>query len=475
MRRYRDRVRPPPTDRTGGADRRGARADVAAAVVALLLVAVAIVVGWWLNRRDVPIYAGSAPLFATPGPHVGPGTLLAPLVAAAVVGWLPRLADRLGWRRLLLTGYVAALAWILSLAMIDGWRDGLTSRLTGDAEYLIDVPGVTDIPAMLRTFTDRILDFQPDSWHTHVSGHPPGALLVFVWLDWVGLGGGTAAALLCVLVGALTAVAVPVTLRALGDEAAARAVLPFVVLFPGAVWLGASADAIFAGVTATGIAALAVAGRRGGTLLALAAGVLLGYGIFLSYGLVLMAPLALVPALVSRRLRATLIALAGAVAVVAVFAAAGFWWYDGYRLVVERYYQGIGRERPYAYWVWANLATLVLAAGPAVAPILRRAVAALGPTTPSTAGPGPAPTGAVRRLVARLSTGPVALPLAAAVAIAAADLSGLSKAEVERIWLPFGVWLMAGAALLPARHRPWWLAVQAVTALAVNHLVLTVW
>ncbi|MEV7227963.1 hypothetical protein AB0M79_13220 [Polymorphospora sp. NPDC051019] len=457
----------------------------------MLLVAAAVAVGWWLNRRHVPIYAGSAPLFATPGPHVGIGTVLAPLVAAAVVGGLPRLADRLGWRRLLLTAYVAALAWILSLAMIDGWRNGLTSRLTGDAEYLIDVPGVTDIPAMLRTFTDRILDFQPDSWHTHVSGHPPGALLLFVLLDRIGLGGGTAAALLCVLVGALTAVAVPVTLRALGDEPAARAVLPFVVLFPGAVWLGASADAIFAGVTATGIAALAVAGRRRGPVLALAAGALLGYGVFLSYGLVLMAPIALVPALVSRRLRATLFALAGAVAVVAVFAAAGFWWYDGYRLVVERYYQGIGRERPYAYWVWANLATLVLAAGPATAPILRRAVVALGPAAPGEPGGAgwdgrgggsgaprharPAPPGAVRRFLGRLSTGPVALPLAAVVAIVAADLSGLSKAEVERIWLPFGVWLMAGATLLPARHRRWWLVAQAVTALAVNHLVLTVW
>jgi hypothetical protein len=460
--------------------RRGA--DTAAAVAALVLVGLAVAVGWWLNRADVPLYAGSAPLFATWGPHVGPGTPLALLVAAGTIGYGPRLAVRLGWRPLLLAGYATAVAWSVSLALVDGWRTGLANRLTGDAEYLTEVPGVTDVPAMLRGFADRILDFQPDSWTTHVSGHPPGALLVFVWLDRIGLHGGGSAALVCVAVGAVTAVAVPVTLRALGDEPAARAVLPFVVLFPGAVWLGASADAIFSGVTSTGIALLAIAAqppdragrRRVGSAaavpIALAGGVLLGFGVFLSYGLALIAPLALAVALVARRSWPLLPAVIGAAAVVAGFARAGFWWYEGYQLVVERYYQGIARARPYAYWVWANLASLVLAAGPASAPALRHAVTALRP-----------PAGLAGRLtvaravVDRASTGPVALALAAAVSIAAADLSGLSKAEVERIWLPFTVWLLAATALLPTRHRRWWLAGQAVTALAVNHLVYTGW
>ena len=423
-------------------------------------------VGWWLNRSGVPIYAGSAPLFATWGPHIGPGTPLALLLAGAVIGFGPGLAARLGWPRLLTVGYAATVAWIISLAMVDGWNGGLATRLTAEAEYLPEVPGVTDIPAMLSGFADRILDFQPDSWNTHVSGHPPGALLVFVWLDRIGLGGGASAAILCVAVGALTAVALPVTLRALGDEAAARAVLPFVVLFPGAVWLGVSADAIFAGVTATGIALLAVGGRRGGAsggTAALAGGVLLGFGIFLSYGLVLIAPLALVTALLLRRWRPLLLAVLGAVAVVVAFALAGFWWYDGYQLVVRRYYQGIAEQRPYAYWVWANLASLVLATGPAVAPAVRRALLGLW-------------TGwKVWRHEATTLSAPVVLVLAAGLAVGVADLSGLSKAEVERIWLPFSVWLMAGTALLPAAHRRWWLVAQAVTALAVNHLVYTVW
>jgi hypothetical protein len=148
-------------------------------------------------------------------------------------------------------------------------------------------------------------------------------------------------------------------------------------------------------------------------------------------------------------------ALAGALLVVATFAVFGFWWLDGYHLVVRRYYQDLGTTRPYGYWVWANLAALVIAVGPVLAPGLRRAV--LDPIRQ-------------RRVL------PVAgLVLAAAIAVVIADKSGLSKAEVERIWLPFGVWLTLGAVLLPSATRRWWLAGQAATALVVAHLVLTKW
>ena len=63
--------------------------------------------------------------------------------------------------------------------------------------------------------------------------------------------------------------------------------------------------------------------------------------------------------------------------------------------------------------------------------------------------------------------------LFALAAVVVADLTGLSKAEVERIWLPFAVWLVVPCALLPRPRM--WLAAQALLALAVNHLLLTVW
>jgi hypothetical protein len=180
-------------------------------------------------------------------------------------------------------------------------------------------------------------------------------------------------------------------------------------------------------------------------------GVLLAFALYLSYGLVLLAPIVLAVVFLARRWRPFVLAALGGGVVVALFTVSGFWWWDGYHLVVERYYQGVASHRSYGYWVWANLAALSAAAGLAVAPILRRAV------------------------LARPVTAERLLPIAALVAVVAADLSGLSKAEVERIWLPFAVWFAAGAALLPLRSRRGWLVVQASTALLVNHLLLTTW
>jgi hypothetical protein len=438
-------------------DVRGRVTVVVAAEAAL--VAASIVVGVGLNRSGVPIHADAAPLFAHWRPHVGPGTPLALAIAAAVVWRGPVLAQRFAWRALLAAGFGAAVAWILALALIDGWSGGLATRLTPQAEYLNDVHRVTDIAAMLAGFNDHILDFRPGSWATHVAGHPPGALLVFVWLDRVGLDGGGPAALLCVLVGATVAVSIPQALKALGNESAARTALPFLILFPGAVWIGASADGLFAGVVAAGLALLAANSRWA----AAAGGVLLGFSLYLSYGLVLVAPLALVVVALKARDRiwTLLAAAAGVGAVVAAFTAAGFWWLEGYRLVVQRYYQGWAAERPYGYWVWANLACLVLAAGPAIGP----AVAAQRHLR--------RPAGLARLRPERKV--PLLIAGAAALAIVVADLTGLSKAEVERIWLPYTVWLLVATACLPAGQRQGWLAVQAATALVVNHLLWTNW
>lgn len=435
---------------------RGLRADLVAVGVAALLVWAAIEVGIYLNENGFreKVWAAAPPLMGRWDPHLGPGTAVAVVLAIAIVAWGPALTARLSWRAALGLGYLAAVEWTVSLALIDGWEKGFTGRLTTRFEYLAEVDGITDTGVMLREFTDRILVGSPDNWAVHVSGHPPGATLVFVWLDRIGLGGGAAASTACVLVGCLLAVAVPVAVRALADEDAARRVLPFAVLFPGAVWVGASADGLFAGVTATGLALLALgctaAGRGRRLVLAAVAGLVLGFSVFLSYGMVLLGVLALAVVLYRRAWDVLAVAVVGALAVVAVFAAAGFWWFEGYELVVQRYYQDVGTTREYSYWVWANLAALVLVIGPALVAGLRRC---------SLRGPHPV----------------LVLVAGALLAVLIADLSGLSKAETERIWLPFAVWLLPAAALLPVRHRTGWLAAQAATALAVNHLVLTGW
>ncbi|MPZ65316.1 MAG: hypothetical protein GEU83_07270 [Pseudonocardiaceae bacterium] len=430
-------------------------------MVAVALVALAAVIGGWLKARGVDVLARVPPLQARWLPHVGPGSVLAVMVAAAVVLRGPELAARLRWRPLLAAGYLASVAWTLSLALIDGWDRGIVSRLTTPTEYLSAVGRVTDIPRLIDTFAGGILSYQPDTWPTHVAGHPPGALLTFVTLDRLGLPGGGPAGMACILVGASAAVAVAVALRAAdgeGGEYIARTALPFAVLFPGAIWVGVSADGLFMGVLAWGVALLAVgAGRSGlsGYVAALCGGVLLGFSLYLSYGLALAGLLPLAVLLVTRRLGPFVVATIGAGAVVATFTALGFWWFEGYELVQIRYYQPgeYGLRRPYGYWVWANLACLALAVGPATVAGLRRL--------------GAAPLRSPRPLAL--------LAAAAALAIVAADLSGLSKAEVERIWLPFSVWLVAACALLPHRGVRFWLAFQAVLALVINHLLLTTW
>ncbi len=406
-------------------------------------------------------FADTAPIFGWWNAHVGWGTVPAIVIGLAAVLWGRSIAARLSWPALTWLTWATSCAWAFSLAMVDGWQRGFAGRLTARHEYLRQVPTVTDIPEAVRSFASRILDYQPDSWITHVSGHPPGALLTFVWLDRIGLGGGAWAGLLVLLVGSSTAAAIVVAVRALANETTARAAAPFVAVAPTAIWIAVSADGYFAGVAAWGIALLALAVRRTARVPALAAvgaGLLLGWAVFLNYGLVLMGLPALAVLLAARHwrdaLRALLAAVPAALAVVVVFLAAGFWWFDGYLLVQERYWQGIANDRPFQYWVWGNLASVVCAIG-------LGSVAGLGRVFD---------IAAIKR-----RAGLHLVVLGALLAIVCADLSMLSKAETERIWLPFTVWLVAAAALLPPRAQRWWLAVNIIGALAINHLILTNW
>lgn len=448
----------------------GRKEAVAVAVGVLLVVAAFIVphlhlgiVTPLINASAGRLYsfADTAPIFGWWNAHVGWGTVPAVVIGIAAVLWGHAVVVRLPWRALPWVTWATACAWAFSLAMIDGWHRGFAYRLAAQHEYLRQVPTVTDIPEALRTFAGRIPDFQPNSWITHVSGHPPGALLTFVWLDRIGLGGGAWAGLLCLLVGSSTAAAIVVAVRALADENTARLVAPFVAVAPTAIWIAVSADGYFAGVAAWGIALLALAARgttRWPVVTAAGSGLLLGWGIFLNYGLVLMA-LPAVAVLLSAvdwrtAVRALVPAVVVALAVVGVFAAAGFWWFHGYLLVQDRYWQGIANDRPFQYWVWANFASVVCAIG-------------LG----SVAGIGRGFDIAALRQRSGLHL----VVLGALLAIVVADISMLSKAETERIWLPFTVWLTAAGALLPQRSHRWWLALNVVGALLLNHLILTGW
>lgn len=328
--------------------------------------------------------------------------------------------------------WLVAVAWAVSLALVDG-RAGLTRPLLLKDDYLHDVPRVHS--GFLSTFSQHIVQ-GADRWTTHVGGHPPGLLLLLKGLDVVGLGGAWPAVVLFVGAGTSAVVAVLLTVRRFAGEDTARACAPFVALAPAAVWVAVSADAFFLGVTAWGIALLAL--RR-----PVAGGLLLGLSLFLSYGAL---PLGLLALAVTRSWGALIRAAAGVLAVVAAFALAGFWWWDGFQQSLIRVHNGAGGYRPLEYFVVANLAVLAVAVGPATVVGLRSLT---------------------RKDPLWLLVAPVLL------AVLLADLSGSSRGEVERIWLLFVPWLLVVGARL--RHPRGWLAAQLATGLAVQLVLRSKW
>jgi hypothetical protein len=396
------------------------------------------------------LHVNAAPLVGRVDWRPNERVLLAVVVAAAIVLAGPVLARRLPWRRVLLVSAVGAFAWPVALAVLDGGHALLRPVLSAD-DYLAAVARVDSPGAFLAGFTDRI-----SSYPVHVQGHPPGLVLGLWGLDRVGLGGGVATAGLFLGGGALAVPAVLVTARDFVGEAWARRAAPFVVLAPAALWTATAADALYAGVGAWAVALVVLAtGRseRAGDRLAIGGGLLFGVTAFLSYGLVLLAVIPMVVAWHRRRLRPLLGAGAGAIAVAGAFLAAGFWWIDGLAATHARYVGGIAGERPYAVFVVANLAGLALALGPAIAVALGR----------------------LRGVRAWLLVG------GALAAVVIADVSGMSKGEVERIWLPFVPWILlaggalAGGALAQERAARGWLALQATSAVLLQTLVRTPW
>jgi hypothetical protein len=437
------------------ADRRGVLAVVAAA---------ALVAGtaWWgaaLTASGTTLHLlGGTVLRGGPARTLTPQLALPVLIAVAGVLWGPVLADRLRWRWLLLTAWGTTAAWAVALALVRH-LGRLTEPLDSRYEYPQDVDRVGALGEFLSGFTASVPADSADPWTTHVAGHPPGALLLFVLVDRLGLDPVSGGAFLAVAVGAAAVPAVLVTVRAVAGEAPARSVGPFAVLAPTALMVATSADAVFAGVAAWGVAVLATAAARppgpAADVRSLAGGLLLGGALFLSFGLAALGLVALAVVLVRARERGTAgvvrvlgLGAAGVLLVAGAFAAGGYWWVDGLAAAADRVRSGPSyADRPLGFFLVANLAAAALIAGPA-------AIGGLG---------------AVRRV--RLA----AVPLAALAGMAVSDATGLVRGETERIWLPFVVWLLPATAFLPPLSRRWWLAASASTAVLVEVFVRTEW
>ena len=408
---------------------------VAAVAAAGGLILVAAIWGARLSE-SVDLGLDAAPLFATWMPRLRPAIVLAAAIAIAVIWMDSRWSDAVPFRRLLFVCALAAAAWGIALALVDGTHGlvmGLDSRQHG---YLVVLDRLGGPAEFLRTFTDRIAGYP-----THVRGHPPGVMVLLLGLKGAGLASPAAVAAMLVAAGASIPVAALLAARDVMSEDLAKRAAPFLVLAPAAIWLVSNLDALYAAVAAWCVV-LFVRARRDERF-ALAGGVVLGAGLFLTYGLVLFA---LVPAALlasARRWRAMVFGATGVACVVVAFAAFGFWWLDGLAATRLEYFKGIASVRPYGYFLLANLAAFAIAVG----------------------------VGAIAGLAAKPDRRVWLLAGSALVVVAIADLSGMSKGEVERIWLPFWPFVALLAAQVPAAERRWWLAGQALIALAIPTLL----
>ncbi len=465
----------PPASSVAAPDAGAAPRSTFALAVGLLAWAGWVALARWRGRAFASTWkVQSVPLTGHHSVHLVPATVAVLAGGLAVAWWLPSWCARVSWRRVLAGVALLAVGWGLALALTRG-PSSLDRSMANQNEYPAVVHRFEAIGShrFIETFTDpAVLERYP----IHVEGHPLGATLVFVGLDRVGLGGPWGAVWSLLAVSAVTAPAVLVAARAVAGEDVARRAAPFLVLTPSAIWSVTSADAMFAAISASAIALVVVASCRPrpgagagrawiGPALAAAGGALFGLGIELSYGVV---PLALSPITVAvwqRRGSVLAWAAAGGAAVVGGFWWLGFWWPDGLAATRVRYIAGIASVRPRGYWTWlGNPAAFSLALGPAVV------------------------AGVVWLRDRRLKL----LVVPALVAVVVADLSGLSKAEVERIWLPFVPWIvLATASLDPAPshgvaslagrgRRPSsivtvFLGAQVVLAVALESIIRTPW
>lgn len=385
------------------------------------LAAMAGVIAWaieWAKRLPYEkLYVKWPPLYATYDPVVSAWVLVPCGVAAAGLG-LARYAAQVPWRRLLAASVLIAFCWILALNV---WRTGageFGEPFTTQYDY---AASLSEFDGPIDTFA-RYHELQP-GLAVHARAHPPGALVIVegyaaiasVEHAWVW-------ALVNSAIAASIVAAVAIALRELADETVSRLLLPVLVFAPYALWMDGALDAVFAAAAAW-TAVLWLRGRSdaGG----LAAGAAFGAMLLLSYGL---APFVVVLAALRRDLRSVGFAAIGAIAVLGIAWLLGFNYLQGVADTRLEYEAGYGGARSNGYWAVGNFAALAIATGPALVLSLRRAIWAF-------------------------RSRPALVVFAAWIAVIAMTIAGITKSEVERIWLPYMPWLLLCAVAAPA-NRP---------------------
>jgi methylthioxylose transferase len=310
-------------------------------------------------------------------------------------------------------------------------------------EYLPALTSLTHGTAFYIRHFARLLPYLP----THVKGNPPGPVVVMHLLGITTAGRLTAA---CILAGGLTAPCAYALGRSLGGERRGRAAGMLTAFSPAVILFGVtSVDYVFAAI-ATAIAWLLVSGDRR----ARAAGcALAAVGSFGSWLLLAIPAWAALVVIQRRGWRAGLRLAAGAGAAIALVTlalvvAVGYDPIAILRALGRAYAGGAAAHRPYEFWVAGSPVAWLVMAGPAVAWL---AVAAVSDRDPAA--------------------------VALAVIVVFSAVVGVTKAETERIWLPFVPLACAAAAArpLPLGRLRLILLTLAAQAVAVEVLFGTVW
>lgn len=424
---------------------------VADALTWLLLAAAGIGLALLARAFDLRVGLPGAPFAGEYRVKVEVGTLLAPLVAIAVLAAVRAgVVERLGWRHLLLLSWLASLAWALALAVVDG-GNGLTFPIANPGEYLRDVPAVDGHPgAFVRDFVS-----ESPGYSVATRTHPPAPVLLLWLLTKTGLTRPALIGVVVTAIGCLHVPAVAVAVRSLCGEVAARRLLPVLVLAPYAVWVAVSMDGVTAALCAVFVALGVVASEPGRTpRWAISSGVVLGIAALFSYAVGWLAAIPLIVCFVRRRVTTIAFTGAGALTPLAIARAMGFVWPDGLSAAQADWSVRVGPHRSWLLWAVLDLAVLVAACGPLVVPAARR----------------------IRR------TPGWPFVVGAGVGVFFAIASGLARGEVERSWLPFFPWLLVPAVGAdgegegePARPSLLLLALGAAAAVVLESVLRSAW
>ena len=427
--------------------------------VVLTIAALTVVVGLWLQAdapggltTEAPGRLGTPlpPFLMNWKPRLRSSAWIAIVVCLGCAWLAPRVVASVRSRAgFAVSSYAGALAVGLSLnaarlgtaGFSQVFRQGPGGSSEASREYL---PSLSMLDHGIHYYVGHFASLLP-YLTTHVKGNPPGPLIA---LHLLGVNTPGRLTALCIGLGALTAPLAYALGRSLGGERRGRIAAALTVFSPSLLLFGVtSVDYVFAAL-ATAIAWLLVTptARTRAAGCALAA-----IGSFCSWLLLAIPVWAALVVWRRRGIRSAAVTAAAAAAAVLALnlilvVALGYDPVAVLHRLGHIYATGIATRRPYAFWLLGSPVAWLLMLGPPIAWIACRAL-----------GRGD----------------PAALALAAVIVVA--SVAGFTKAETERIWLPFVPLACVAAAARPIPRLRLVLVTLTLQALAVELLFNTVW